>query len=544
MPTPKFTPGAQLIPLSFSNPAFQGLNTELGGNILPQVWATVLDNAVYDETGRPASRRGWRTLTTTPGIGIVKRIFEHYKADKTSEVLFTTDADVFKTVTNPSSLEGSLTITDGNIKFANFNDKCIAFGIGTGGIPTVRTSGSFADISVSDGGTLPTSGIGMSAFGRVWGVMADGKTIRYSNLLDETQWATASGAGSIDMSKVWPAGQDAIIAIEEFAGDLIVFGTNNTVVFTDGQGSALGIDPLAMYVSDTIPGVGAVSQFAIARAAGDLWVLTRSGVISLNRERAQKTTPFTNISKNVQSGVVGAIASTANADDITMEYSPKQSMVLLHFPDTDLSYAFDTRGKLEDGSFRCSTWTSNLQTLHYIRAADNFYGSLTGVVGEIMKYDYSDDNGTAFVFDYESGWLDLGEELNVYLKFVKRMTSFVFVTQNVVVTHKIKYDFKNTQHSVNVNAGGGRVAEYGRDASPIIKYAEYGASGSYDLNDPLAVAGTDIAEFGGGVALRTLDAPGRGGGQYIKIGLRLDNQTGDFVLQQINLFAKVGRIAT
>jgi hypothetical protein len=542
MPTPKFTPGAQLIPLSFSNPAFQGLNTELAGNILPQQWATVLDNAVFDDTGRPAARKGWRTLTTSAGTGIVKRIFEQYQADKTSTVIFSTDADIFRDTGSPTSIKGTLSISDGNIKFANFNDKCIAFGIGTGGIPAVRTSGDFADVVVSDGGTAPTGTVGTAAYGRVWGVMADGKTIRYSGLLDETQWDTSSGAGSIDMSKVWPAGQDAIIAIEEFGGDLVVFGTNNTVIITDGAGSALGIDPTTIYVSDTIPGVGAISQFAITRAAGDLWVLTKFGVVGLQRELVQKSTPYQNISKNVQSGVTGAASAMTDVNDITLEYSPKHSMVIANFPEVTKSYVFDTRAPLEDGSFRATSWTSPLQTTRYIRGADNLYGTVTGTVGEVMQYSNYDDDGASFVFDYESGWLDLGEELNLLLKFVKRMTSFTFVTKNVTVTHKIKYDFRNDQYSFNVAAGGGQASQYGSAATT--KFAEYGSNGSYDLTDINATPGTDIAEYGGGVSLRTLDAPGSGNGQYIKIGLRLDNNSGDFVLQQINLFAKVGRIAT
>lgn len=541
MPTPKFTPGAQLIPLSFSNPAFQGLNTELGGTILPQQWATVLDNVVFDETGRPASRKGWRTLTTTPGTGVVRRVFEHYTADETSTVIFTTDADIYNDVSTPTSIKGTLTITDGNIKFANFNDKCIAFGIGTAGIPAVRTSGNFANITVNSG-TAPTGRIGTAAYGRVWAFDTDGKTLRYSALLDETRWAVADGGGSVDFSKVWPAGQDSAVAIAEFAGDLVVFGTNNTVVLTDGSGSALGIDPTTLYVSDTIPGVGAVSQFAITRAAGDLWVLTKFGVVGLKRAIVQKSTPYQNISLNVQSGVTGATAAMNDVDDITLEYSPKHSMVLCHFPDTDNTFVFDTRMPLEDGSYRCSTWTSDLQTVAYVRSADNLYGSLTAVVGEMFSYTGSDDDTASYIFDYESGWMDLGQEMNVYLKFVKRLTSFTFVTQNVTVTHKLKYDFSNKLYSFDVTALGSPVAEYGSTATT--KHAEYGTNGSADLANSAFVAGTNYAQYGGGVSLRTLDAAGSGGGQYIKVGLRLDNNAGSFVLQQINLFAKVGRIAT
>ena len=114
MPTPKFNPGAQLIPLTFANPAFQGLNTELGGNILSQVWATILENAVYDDTGRPASRKGWSTLTTTPSATTAKTLFEHWEADETSTIIQASDSDIYEDVSTPSSIKGSLTISDGN----------------------------------------------------------------------------------------------------------------------------------------------------------------------------------------------------------------------------------------------------------------------------------------------------------------------------------------------------------------------------------------------------------------------------------------------
>jgi len=536
MPTPKFTPGAQLIPLSFSKPAFNGLNTELAGNILPPEWATILENAVFDESGRPGARKGWRSITTTPAGEVVKRIFEYYKADGTSVLIFSTDSDIYRDTTTPTSLEGTLTITDGNIKMVNFNDKVIAFGIGTAGIPAVRTTGNFADITVNSG-TAPTSGIGTSAFGRLWAVDADGKTLRYSSLLDETRWTTDGNGdgGVIDFSKVWPSGQDNIVAVEEFGGDLVVFGSNNTVVMTDGAGSSLGIDPTALYVSDTIPGVGAESQFAIARATGDLWVLTRFGVVNLQRELVQKSTPFQNASKNIQSGVTGALDAMTNKDDITMAYSPKHSMVVCMFPDVNMAFTFDTRAALEDGAYRATSWNVGLQTLSYDRSVENFRGSLTATVGEIVSYQGNDDDGASYTFDYESGWIDLGQELNVLLKFVKRLTSFVFVTKNVQVTHKIKYDFSTESYAFDVAASGSAASEYNAwnavvDGSVQGEYAAFGASESI--------------EYGGGVSLRTLDAPGRGSGQYVKIGLRLDNNSGNFVLQQINLFAKVGRIAT
>jgi hypothetical protein len=318
MPTPKFTPGAQLFPINLTAPAFNGLTLEASGSTLGVEWATVLDNAVFDAQGRPAARKGWTTETGTPTADIYMRIFEYYKADGTSELIFSSDTDIDNDTTTPTSIKGALTITDGNIKFANFNDKCIGFGIGTDGIPAVYTGTTFADITVNSG-TAPTSGIGTSAFGRLWAVDTDGKTLRYSALLDETRWAAADGGGSIDFSKVWPAGQDDIVAVEEFGGNLVVFGSRNTVIMTDGAGAALGVEPTDLYVSDTIPGLGCLTQFGVCRAQGDLWLLSPEGVTSLGRELQQKSTSFTNLSKQAQSQVQNWGNSEGDINDITME---------------------------------------------------------------------------------------------------------------------------------------------------------------------------------------------------------------------------------
>jgi hypothetical protein len=157
-------------------------------------------------------------------------------------------------------------------------------------------------------------------------------------------------------------------------------------------------------------------------------------------------------------------------------------------------------------------------------------------VGTVVRYTGFNDDGDSYAFDYESGWLDLGSEHNLFLKFVKRLTTFLFIEKNVVVTHKINYDFGAKQFTFQKSALGGTVAEYG--------ISEYNG----DPNFPGYIDPSDqskgVSEYGGGIALRTIDQPGASGGQFIQIGLRLDTASGDFSLQQINLFAKVGRLAT
>ncbi len=79
MPTPKFTPGAALFPINLTAPAFNGLTLESSGSTLGPEWATELDNAVFDQAGRPSARKGWTSETTSADTPIIMRIFEYYK---------------------------------------------------------------------------------------------------------------------------------------------------------------------------------------------------------------------------------------------------------------------------------------------------------------------------------------------------------------------------------------------------------------------------------------------------------------------------------
>jgi len=536
MPTDRQHGGAALIPINLTTPAMRGLNTEAGASLLTPEWATILNNVIFDSAGRAAVRKGWRTQTATPGAGIIMRIHEYVKADGTVKTISSTDADIFNTASAPTSIEGTLGITEGNIKFVNFNDKCIALGTGTSANPSVYTGAStFTTVAVNSG-TAPTGRIGTAAFGRLWVSDADGHTIRYSALLDETRWAPADGGGTIDMARVWPSGQDVITAIEEFAGDLVIFGRNNTVIWTDGAGSDVGINPLNIYISDTIPGIGCVSQFALARVKGDMWFLSHAGVQTLSRALQDKTTPTINVSKNVQTNLLAYMVS-ATADDLTMCYSPIEDFVLLVFPQANKMFMFDTRGAMEDGSYRATEWSGDLQTCVYFPNDQQLYGSITGTVGEIMKHIGYSDDGTAYDFSYVSGWLDFGEQ-NQFFKFVKRLTSFMFVSVDTELTFSMWYDFNTNAKQVVKAVTGDQGSEYS-----VSEFSGSATDVAYiGYKDPNATVLRE-SEFGGGVALQKLIIPGKGGGQYVKLGVTLSTSEGGFSLQAINLYAKVGRIA-
>lgn len=539
MPTPEVTGQAVLQPINLTAPGFLGVNTDKGAAILNPAWATAANNAVFDDVGRLATRKGFTSGTSTPVAGIIKRVHEYVKADGTSEIISSTDADIFSGIATPTSIEGSLGITNGNIKFVNFNDKCIALGTGTSSNPSVYTGGgSFTTVTVASG-TAPTSGIGTAAMGRLWVVDQDGKTIRYSALLDETKWDTADGGGEIDMSKVWVAGQDQVVAIEEFAGDIVVFGKNQIIIWTDGAASEIGINPTDLYIADTLPGMGAISQFAITKVEGDLWFLTPNGVESLLRARTDRTTPTFSVTENVSDEIQGFMFVEADEDDITLAYSPQEAFAVLNFPTANRQIVISSKTQRDPATslnmFPITTWTSELQTIAYRKSTRTLLCSLTDTVGEIMTYDGNLDNGSSYSFSYESGWLDLGEQNATFMKWVKKLTSIVFVSSSTTLNYTFKYDFETTGRTHQVDVAGNTGAEFNvsefTDSSTGIGYN--------DPNESVLVE----TQFGGGLTLRKLPVPGAGGGQYIKVGISLDNAAGAFALQQINLYAKLGRIA-
>ena len=533
MPTPRQHGGAALQPINLVSPAFKGLNTENESALLGQEWATTLNNAIFDTAGRVAARKGWDNQTSTAPAVTFRQVFEYKRADGTSEVLMLTDSQLYKTPSAPSAITGTGSITDGRAKIVNFNEKAIVFDQGGLGV----YDGTTFDAVTINSGTAPSGQIGMSAYGRLWGVDVDGVTIRYSALLDETRWDSADGGGLIDMSQVWPRGQDQIVALGSFNGDIVVFGTDTIVFWSDGVASQLGILPTDLYVSDTINGVGAVYQHAIAEVEGDVWFLSENGVVSIGRLLVQKSNPIVNVSTNNQNFIneLLRLQRSAGVKFIDMIYSPREKMVLLNFPSTTRQMYFNTLAPLEDQTFRSASWTSDLDAVCYVTDDQNIYGTLTGVDGELFTYNGYSDNGTSFDFAYESGWLDFGVEVQQFLKMLKRISTVLLVETGSTVTISWEYDFGAstfTQQSATTGSAG---TEF--------NVGEFGANGSKDPSDGTLTAGVDVSEYGGGLKLQVIPVPAQGSGQFIKVGVSYDTANANFALQQLTLFAKIGRIA-
>jgi hypothetical protein len=523
MPSPKGT-GAPLAPINIVAPGRFGLNTQSAANILGPEWATEASNAVFDLTGRLTARKGWAPATGTAmtGTPVVDVIHEYIREDGSSSIISSGGNKIWSGTSSHSDVTGTSTITVGdNWQFLNFIDECI--GVQQGEQPIRSTGGNFADL-VETSGDCPTGNCGLAAFGRLWIAGSDKQTIKYSALLSSTLWDTPDGAGSIDMTSVWPNGMDEVVALAAYNGTLVIFGKNCVVFYTDGQGSALGIDPDNMYVSDTIIGTGCIARDSVQQIDnGDMLFLSANGVQSLQRLIQERSNPIMNVSMNVRDYLLDFVSSETMSE-IRSIYAPKEGFYLLVFPTASKVFCFDTRFKLEDGTYRITEWSSTIKA--GVRANDNtVYLSLSNLGGRLGTYSgYNDRNSsnsaTTYTFQYLSGWLDLGADFAGYIKMLKSINGIVFSgTSTNTMSVTWDFDFQGTPDSYTVLLDDtGSPAEYG--------LAEFG-----------------VAEYSGGGALTRFRVPASGAGQYTRVGLTASISANTFSIQQINLYAKVGRLA-
>jgi hypothetical protein len=503
-----------------SVPGFMGLNTQQAGSLLGPEWATALSNAVIDESSRVAARKGYTAITTSAiSSQPIVQLYELVESDGGTELIAFTDSDVYSSTnggTSWASIEGSLAIDDGDWTAVNFNDTI--FAARDGEAPAIYTgTGTFTAVADAN---CPKGGVVLSAFGRVWLSNVDGHQVHYSALLDATDW-TSSDSGVIDLWNVWPD-NDEIMGLAAHNGALVIFGRRTIVFYTDGQGSALGVDPTQMYVVDIIKGTGCIAKYSIQHVDGDIWFLSEHGLQSLGRLQTERSNPLNNLSKNVQDELSQRVDTLSDINDLRSVFSARNRVYLLALPsgsgtETGVSFVFDTRGRLEDGSARCmGMWT--LVPRAVVSSVDNsILMQVVGADGEIGSYSNQTDDGDSYIFTYESGWMDLTQQ--GFLLFPKRYEGIFYSDAAVTVQFKWAFDFENEFNVLSktfVGSGGGmewNVGEWGED------------------------------EWSGGVLLRRGKTTPGLNGEYIKLGINSTIDGSTFAVQQLDLFAKIGRYA-
>lgn len=515
---------SQLAPISLVAPGSWGLNKEKESNLLPPQWATEATNCVITSGGRLGSRSGWTDQTTgaISGTHSIDVMHEYIQKDGTKVIISAANNVIYKDIDDFTDAGNAITSTTAptadNWQFVNFNDYVIGVQRGHTAIQW-QNSGVFTNISFT--GTGYDGNCICAAFGRVWAADADLQTIRYSSLLDHTDMSTTGGV--IDMSSVWTYGMDEIVAIRALGSNLIVFGRNHIIIWADGTGSEIGLNPTTMYVVDTIEGTGCIARDSIQNIGeGDMWYLSRHGLQSLQRVISDKNNPLATITRNIKTHLLDLIAvevaADAELDAVRSVHSPENGFYLLLLPSNDTIVCIDTKRPFTDDSGQTSIpvtlWEvgGTILSLCSRQNGDLLLGS-SGVVG---KYTGDSDDSSGFLMSFWSAWLDLGE-LNTRLKMLKELATTIQITGSGDATYRWEWDFTGSESTKLISYSAPTAAEF--------NIAEY-----------------NIAEYSGALTIQRKNFPGVGQGQYVRFGSTITINGFNFVLSAALLLPKVGRL--
>lgn len=499
----------QLRNITIAAPGFAGINTMDSPISIGEQFCLVAENAVIDQFGRIAARKGYEVKTDNPevlGTTPVGGIFEFLKSDGSVVTLTTANNKIFTGDTTLTDITPvGATITGDNWKGVTFNGFFFLFQAGHDPIYYDGTTCDLVENSGSYSGTVPPGNEVIAAFGRLWAVSADKRTIYWSDLLNGFSWDTGS-AGSINLNKVWADQSDEIQALASHNGYLVIFGKRQILVY---QGAT---DPATMALADTVVGVGCIARDSVQSTGTDLIFLADSGVRSFNRVIQEKSMPMRDISKNVRSDLMTLVFGQALP--IKSAYSEDEAFYLLMLPSSNAVYCFDMRGSLQEGSHRTTLWTGlSIRAACTKRDGTLLFGFSTGVA----EYKGYNDNSNQYQFRYFSSYLDFQASSN--LKFLKKLNITIIGGQNTTATLNWGYDYTSAYSKQVFNFASANVAEYG--------IAEYN---------------TEEAEYNASVVIQKPGVNTSGAGTVVQIGLEAQINNAPFSIQKIDIHALVGRI--
>jgi len=493
-------------------PGFKGLNTADSPIIQDPAFASIAENTVIDKFGRIAARKGLKKLTSsaTPlgsSLG-TETIFEFVARDGVKTVFSTGNNKIFTGTSALAevTLPGGYTITDNNWKIITFNNQAYFFQRSHASLESAAGSTTLVETSDS-GNAAPAANEALAAFGRVWaGDVAGNKyTLYWSDLLDGSNWHSGT-SGSLDLTTVWPEGYDEIVALAEFNDFLVIFGKRSILVYSGAN------SPATMALSDVITNIGCIERDSVQSTGTDLIFLSSTGVRSLGRVIQEKSNPIGDVSKNVKDTLMESV--TAEALNIKSVYSPEESFYLLFLPTSTEVYVFDTRGTLEDGSYRATEWVGN-KILCGERASDGtlYLGNAKG----INEYSGYVDDTSSYTMKYFTNPLAFGQPSK--LKMLKELSFTVIGGSGATVVGNWGYDYTQAYTKQAATIATSLIAEYG--------VSEYNVSTS---------------EYSASIIIDVAKIKATGSGTVATIGVEATIDGNALSLQELNTEAIIGRL--
>jgi hypothetical protein len=505
----------QIQNITITAPGFAGINTQDAPLSQDPSFCAIADNCVIDKQGRIAARKGTALITVDGGTPLgssagIKAI-KQFRDDSGANIIFSAGNNkIFTgTTTLTDVTPAAYTITADNWKIVTLNEHIYFFQRGY--VPLVYSTATtplkLITAHPSYVATAPNGNEAIAAFGRLWvaDTSSDKSTVYWSDLLNGNAWGGGT-AGLIDIAKVWPNGYDEIVALAAHNGFLVIFGKESIVIYQGAE------DPATMTLYDTISSIGCVGRDAVASTGKDLVFLDKSGLRSLSRTIQEKSAPLGDISKNVDEDL--KIIIDNETGNIQLHYSPTEAFIIALFPDQDLSYVFDTKRQLEDGSYRVTTWTS-MGALCFTNLVDDtlYIGTSVG----ISIYSGYTDNSEAYVLTYSSHPLTFGSSST--LKFLKKINVTTFNGAGALVTLSWAYDYATGYKKRSYTLPSSSVAQYGE--------SEYNEGAEYSNSITL-------------INREKVNAAGQG--SAVSVGLETTINGSFIAVQELNIQALVGRV--
>jgi hypothetical protein len=510
----------ELASINLVAPAFKGINTEDSPLAQDPSFAEVADNAVIDQRGRIAARKGLSVITTNKTVlGSAKiRAIKEFKNDAGTTKVFSVGNNkiISGTTTLVDETPGGYSISADNWKMVNFNDSIYFFQRGYAPliyntIASGTSGGANTDVvllsSVNSAAAVTSAIYGnevLAAYGRLWTAdfAADKSTVYWSDLLAGHIWSGGT-SGSIDISKVWPDGYDEIIALSAHNNHLIIFGKRSVVVYSGATA------PASMTLADTVSGVGCVDRDTVQGTGTDVLFLSQTGLKSFGRTIQEKSMPLSSLSGTITKDIIATL--TAETESFRSVYHPEENFYLLTFSGEDLTFCFDLRAILDNGSYRATRWPRTGFT-SYVRQDNGTL--LIGSVHGIGKYSGYQDNSVAYLFKYTSPELSFGDPAK--LKFLKKLSPTIFGGENSVISFRWAYNFNTSSSTEEITLTSDDISEYN-------------------------VAEFNIGQFTSGQFLSRPSVNTSGSGGTLSINMESDIDGKEMSLQEINVLALLGK---
>ena len=142
-----------------------------------------------------------------------------------------------------------------------------------------------------------------------------------------------------------------------------------------------------------LAGVGCVDRDTVQYTGSDVLFLSHTGLKSFGRTVQEKSMPISSLSDTITKDIINLLQN--ETEFYRSVYSPEEGFYLLSFVGQNVTYCFDVRGTLENGSYRATRWPGTGFT-SYGRLED---GTLyIGTTEGISEYDGYSDNGTKYRF--------------------------------------------------------------------------------------------------------------------------------------------------